>query len=115
VLRGETRGYRHHPQLARFFVRRDPLGALDCYLSRVLDEARARGYRLDGSKISYRHCRHTRALVTADQLAYEWRHLLGKLAVRDRSRWSSERLCRPEPHACFRVVPGPVAEWERTR
>jgi hypothetical protein len=38
VLRGEARGYRHHPQLERFLARRDPVAAIDCYLSRVLDK-----------------------------------------------------------------------------
>ena len=31
VLRGETRGYRHHPQLARF----DDVGAIAQYLSLI--------------------------------------------------------------------------------
>jgi hypothetical protein len=113
VLRGATRGYRHHPQLQRFRARRDPLAALDCYLSRVLDEARCRGYRFDGSKIRYRRCRAGHVRVTTGQLRYEWTHLLAKLAVRDPPRWKAERRGRPAPHGCFRLVPGPVASWER--
>jgi hypothetical protein len=113
VLRGMTRGYRHHPQLRRFRARRDPLAALDCYLSRVIDEAHGRGYRFDASKIRYHDCRRNHARVSIGQLRHEWRHLLAKLAVRDPSRWKAERLRRPEPHGCFRVVPGPVADWER--
>lgn len=114
VLCGHTRGYQHHPQLARFRARRAPIAAIDCYLSAVLDEARARGYSFDGSKIRYGRCRRGHARVTADQLAYEWRHLLRKLAVRDRTRWRLTRPHAPEAHPCFRVVPGPVADWERT-
>jgi len=113
VLRGQTRGYRHHPQLTRFRARRDPVAALDCYLSRVLDEARLRGYRLDASKIRYRRCRHARAHVMAGQLAHEWKHLLAKLAARDPSRWKTARRGRVQPHACFRMVPGSIADWER--
>jgi hypothetical protein len=113
VLRGETRGYRNHPQLERFLARRDPLAAMDCYLSRVLDEARRRRYHFDSSKISYRRCRHGCVRLTAGQLHYEWAHLLGKLALRDPSRWQAQRRLPPGAHDCFRIVPGPVAEWER--
>jgi hypothetical protein len=114
VLLGQTRGYRHHPQLRRFLACDDSLAALDCYLSRVLDEARARDYRFDASKIRYHRCRGAHACVTAGQLEHEFKHLLDKLALRDPTRWRAERLCLPEPHGCFRVVPGPVEDWERT-
>ncbi len=113
VLLGRTRGYRHHPQLQRFLARRDPVRALDCYLSRVLDEARARGYGFDERKITYYRCQHGRAQVSRGQLAHEWQHLLRKLAVRDRPRWRLRHLGRPQPHPCFQSVPGPMAPWER--
>jgi hypothetical protein len=114
VLRGATRGYRHHPQLERFLSRPDPVAALDCYLSRVLDEARKRGYAFDATKITYRRCRHRFAPVTEGQLDYEWKHLLNKLKARAPSRWRAQRGLQPSQHCCFRVVPGPIADWERT-
>jgi hypothetical protein len=113
VLRGQTRGYRQHPQLERFKVRRNPLAAIDCYLSRVLDESRGRGYEFDASKITYRRCRHAPLHVTALQLQYEWRHLLVKLKQRDAGRWAREHGLLPQPHPCFKTVPGPIADWER--
>jgi hypothetical protein len=113
VLGGATRGYRHHPQLDRFRARRDPVAALDCYLSRVLDEARTRGYAFDGSKIHYRRCRHRAVAVTVGQIEHEWEHLLGKLEARDPARARKERRRRPAPHGCFRAAAGPVAAWER--
>jgi hypothetical protein len=113
VLLGHTKGYRYHPQLQRFLHRQDPVSALDCYLSRVLDEARARGYRFDEKKIRYRRCRHGRAHVSREQLQYEWQHLLKKVAKRDRSWWRSQRFRRPRPHGCFQVIPGALATWER--
>lgn len=114
MLCGKTRGYLHHPQLDRFRVRRDPVAALDCYLSRVFDEARERGYEFDASKISYRRCRHRSVPVTAGQLEHEWKHLLGKLEVRAPSQWRAQRKEKPVQHGCFRVVPGRVAGWEKT-
>ena len=113
VLRGTTRGYRHHPQLVRFIARRDPVAAMDCYLSRVLDEARERGYEFDASKITYRKCRHGSVPVTDGQIEHEWEHLLGKLKVRDPSGWRAQCQHQPSQHGCFHVVPGPIADWER--
>ena len=112
MLAGVTRGYTRHPQLARFRGRRDPVAAIDRYLSRVLDEAIARGYSFNASKIRYRPKGGLRAPVTDGQLALEWRHLLIKLARRDPARFRAERHAAPEPHPCFRAVRGPVADWE---
>src|SRR5512146_1122488 len=97
VLRGETRGYRHHPQLERFRARRDPVAAIDCYLSRVLDEARERGYHFDATKVAYRRCRHDLVAVESGQLEHEWRLLLDKLHKRSPARWAAERRRRPTP------------------
>lgn len=113
VLAGATIGYRRHPQLDRFRERRNPIDLIDCYLSRVFDEARARGYAFDVSKIRYRKCRHRALLVASGQIQHEWSHLLAKLKLRDRPRWTIEWNRRPEPHPCLRVVEGPVAAWER--
>jgi hypothetical protein len=51
VLRGETRGYRYHPQLARFRVHASPSFAINAYLAAVHAEATARGYDFDRRKI----------------------------------------------------------------
>jgi hypothetical protein len=51
--------------------------------------------------------------VTDEQLAYEWEHLRAKLAVRSpdvAKQWVD--VVVPDAHPLFRVVPGPVAEWE---
>jgi hypothetical protein len=39
VLLGKTKGYRHHPQLARFKACKDPVSAIDQYLQVVCEEA----------------------------------------------------------------------------
>jgi Pyrimidine dimer DNA glycosylase len=112
VLLGKTRGYRSHPQLERFRRCRDPVAAIDGYLRHVLLESRARGYRFDESKIG-RASSSPRRPVRAGQLAYEWRHLLSKLRVRDPSLWRRQRRGSPTCHPSFRVVPGELEAWER--
>ena len=114
VIKGETKGYKHHPQLKRFLTLERPLEALECYLSRVLDEARARNYHFDESKITYHRCTKAHLDVTDGQLAFEWEHLLGKLARRDPERLQAMEGQSPTPHECFKVVEGPIADWERT-
>lgn len=113
VLKGETRGYTHHPQLDRFRHARAAVTSLDCYLSRVVDEARVRSYRFDASKIRYRKCRGGHLSITDGQLAHEWQHLLRKLRARDRARFAAARALDPSAHPCFDVVPGEIADWER--
>ena len=52
VLRGETRGYRNHPQMDRFKNSTAPLAAISLYLKGIHAEAVARGYTFDKSKIN---------------------------------------------------------------
>ena len=113
VLRGDTTGYAHHPQLARFRARRSPVGSIAEYLRAVHADAARRGYAFAGGKIS-RARSPGRLAVTSGQLAFEWRHLMSKLRARDPERHARLRaLRRPAAHPLFRVVPGGVAEWER--
>jgi Pyrimidine dimer DNA glycosylase len=113
VLRGETKGYVHHPQLVRFRERASPLGLLAEYLRAVRREALARGYRFAAGKIGRGRSRE-RLTVTRGQLDFEWRHLMAKLERRDPER--RKRLAAvgtPAPHPLFRLVPGSVAPWEK--
>lgn len=115
VLGGETRGYRHHPQLRRFLDTPSPMSTIATYLHAVQTEAVARGYRFNADKILAERSSEL-IPVTRGQLDYEWEHLLAKLRVRDPSRLEQfASLTQPEPHLLFRCVPGPVAEWEITR
>lgn len=113
VLAGRTRGYQRHPQLERFRAQPDPLAAVGAYLTGLAEEADARGYRFDRSRILSPATPAATITVTDGQLAREWEHLGAKLAVRspaDAERWGSSA---PGPHPLFRVVPGEVASWER--
>ena len=54
VLRGQTRGYRHHPQLERFRAHASPRAAISVYLSAVLREANRRELH-DKTQVIYLH------------------------------------------------------------
>ncbi|HUL77174.1 MAG TPA: pyrimidine dimer DNA glycosylase/endonuclease V [Vicinamibacteria bacterium] len=115
VLRGLTVGYTNHPQLTRFKESRAPLASIRSYLAAVHDEAAGRGYRFDRRKVAGR-TDSDQLIATTGQVAYEWRHLKAKLAVRDRARLASLRgIGQPDPHPLFRIVPGPVERWEAVR
>jgi len=113
VLRGETRGYKHHPQLLRFTQTRNPPAALAAYLKAVHAEAGRRGYRFDGTKIGAARSRQ-KIRETRGQLLYEWLHLKRKLKQRDPKRHREIAAVKmPVPHPLFKIVPGPVREWEK--
>ncbi len=115
VLGGKTKGYRHHPQLARFRAHPQPVRAINAYLHHVWHEATQRGYSFDKSKIARGKPGIERIKVNAGQVAYEWKHLLAKLKTRDPARHREARgIAKPRLHALFRARPGPVEEWERT-
>jgi hypothetical protein len=115
VLRGDTRGHRHHPQLRRFSEQANPTAALDSYLAAVHQEARRRRYQFDASKISSRRM-GGKMTETRGQLFYEWRHLKQKLKRRDMKRYRNLLPIEiPAPHPLFRIVPGRVRDWEKGR
>jgi hypothetical protein len=113
VLRGATKGYRHHPQLERFQSHASPRYAISAYLSAVHSEATSRGYAFDRTKVG--SVRSIEAIaVTRGQIEYEWEHLLRKLCVRSPThyrRWRS--LVSPECHPLLLCRAGGIASWER--
>lgn len=113
VLRGETRGYKNHPQLERFKNCPAPLTAISLYLAAIHTEAMARGYNFDKSKIIA-----TRDIlvlpVTSGQVEYEWAHLMEKLQIRCpelHQKWESTKS--PMVHPLFHSCVGDVEIWER--
>jgi len=114
VLLGKTKGYRFHPQLQRFSKAKDPVAAISAYLWGVVDEARARGYNFDASKIT-RVRRAVTLRVTRGQLEYEVTHLKRKLRVRDPARLRKLNRMEWTAHPILRVVEGEVEPWEIVR
>lgn len=115
VLAGGTRGYTRHPQLQRFRALDEPLEGIVRYLEALAAEADLRGYRFDRSRIRVASGAPLEPIAVADgQVAFEWSHLLAKLAARSpdvHERWKS--ISDPEVHPLFRQVQGPIADWER--
>ena len=84
VLRGGTKGYRHHPQLLRFQAHAAPRSAIGPIES------------------------------TSGQLRYEWQHLMKKLKARNPALYAKWRkLASPEPHPSFSIRRGAIEKWER--
>jgi hypothetical protein len=115
VLRGETRGYTRHPQLVRFQAQPEPVEVIAAYLAVLAKEADRRGYAFDSDKIATP--RFAGKLVeTRGQLLFEWQHLKRKLRARTPEFY---RKCRgldcPSAHPLFRIVPGPVRDWEKRK
>jgi len=113
VLKGQTRGYRNHPQLERFRAQPSPAVAIAAYLRAVHEEAARRGYRFDVGKIESGGTAPP-IDVAQGQLGFEWRHLMAKLEARAPA-WRAA-LGTPDPlapHPLFRPVPGGIEDWER--
>lgn len=113
VLKGETKGYHHHPQLIRFRLHPDPLSAVATYLVTIATEAECRGYAFDRSRIGGGRTQ-VKLPVTRGQVCFEWMHLKAKLQQRDPVRYEQTTgLEMPEVHPLFSVIEGDIAEWER--
>ena len=115
VLRGKTKGYKHHPQLQRFKGSRDSERAIALYLRGVWREAERRGYHFDRKKILGKPNR-IRIKVTQGQMKYEFGWLCRKLKIRSPKTWSRIKSGRRvKAHPLFFVKAGPVESWERVR
>jgi Pyrimidine dimer DNA glycosylase len=113
VLRGATKGYKHHPQLLRFSETKNPTAALATYLKAVHEESVRRGYNFDISRIGAQRSRG-KISETRGQLLYEWNHLKRKLKKRAPKRLREFPAVKiPAPHPLFKIIPGEVRHWER--
>jgi hypothetical protein len=113
VLKGNTKGYKNHPQLERFKRHPDPLGAIAYYLLVIHEEAKRRGYNFDASKVGSTKKPQT-IQTTSGQLEYEIEHLLKKLNTR--SKLDYQRFVtvkNPAPHPLFQIIPGEIETCEK--
>nr|WP_075859757.1 pyrimidine dimer DNA glycosylase/endonuclease V [Carboxydothermus pertinax] len=113
VLEGKTKGYRNHPQLERFKKSTYPLLYLNAYLYQVYLEAKSRGYNFDQSKIEVVNFLPP-IPVTIGQIKYEFEHLLNKLIIRDKNRYSKiKNTTEISVNPVFKIIPGEVEGWEK--
>ena len=113
VMKGETRGYKHHPQLLRFRAHPDPVGAIAMYLKDIWVESKRRGYDFDAGKIGKVSVMN-KIPVTRGQLEYEFEWLCFKLKSRCHQKYlellSSKEI---ECHPLFEVIDGGIEGWEK--
>lgn len=115
VLEGKTKGYRHHPQLVRFKDCPHPLNAINFFLHHVYLEACSRGYCFDKTKVGF-FDETMQITVSTGQIAYEWKHLLDKLKLRDLPKYHENvKVKKVHPHPLFKVVKGDIEAWERLK
>src|SRR5215831_17922094 len=100
-----------HPQLERFRLCESPVDAISTYLWAVVDEAEARGYRFDPSKIVGPRTPIS-VCVTRGQMEFERAHLRRKLRVRDRRSLRRLTASSVKAHPMLRIVRGDVECWE---
>jgi len=114
VLREETKGYKRHPQLKRFWGHPNPVGAIANYLIAVWEESKRRGYNFDKGKIGT-VAPVEKIPVTRGQLKYEFDRLCDKLKSRNIVRYRELLSIKEiECHPIFEVIEGGVEEWEAT-
>ncbi|MGB6083014.1 pyrimidine dimer DNA glycosylase/endonuclease V [Moheibacter sp.] len=112
VLEGKTKGYQNHPQLIRFKEMENPVEAIHQYLAEIWLEADKRGYKFDKSKINWEFVPQN-IKVNDGQMAYEFKHLLRKLEIRDTSQfYKLKDLESIDPAEIFTVIPGEIEKWE---
>jgi len=115
VLEGKTKGYKHHPQLNRFKSYKDPLLAINSFLTCVFTESQTRVYLFDKSKIDFVNDKML-IPVTYGQMEYEFEHLKKKLKIRDPEQLKKIEHCDSSsltPNSVFFLVKGGVEEWEK--
>jgi hypothetical protein len=116
VLEGKTKGYKNHPQLDRFKNSKDAITDINNYLVGIYQEAEKRGYKFSLDKISDLKKISNHIKVNSDQIIYEFKHLLGKLKIRDIKRYNEYKdLKKIEIHNLFKEVKGKIEKWEKIK
>ncbi|MFY9639132.1 MAG: pyrimidine dimer DNA glycosylase/endonuclease V [Methanobacterium sp.] len=112
VLKGETEGYKNHPQLIRFKNLNHPLSFIDSYLLNVYEESLLRSYKFNRNKIGHDFT-ESKINVTNGQIKFECKHLRSKLKVRDQIKYNELlKIDLPDTNPIFRVVEGDIEPWE---
>lgn len=112
VLKGNTVGYKNHPQLQRFRESANAENLINKYLEYTYDEAVVRGYSFNKDKFTLSNISE-KITVNSKQLEYEFEHLLRKVKIRDKAKYNELiKVSQFEPHPIFKVVDGEIENWE---
>lgn len=115
VIRGETKGYKNHPQLERFTKTSDPAGSIASYLFYIYRESQNRGYKFDREKIAEKGT-NKKIMVTRGQVEFELDHLKNKLKDRDKLKYKEIITIRaPKINPIFFKTEGAIESWEKGR
>ena len=113
VLRGNTSGYKYHPQLIRFKKAKRPVQIMKKYLFYVYEEASIRGYSFDKKKIGS-STSIDKITVTKGQLLFEYKHLQNKLRKRNYQKYKENKIIvKLKVNPILRIVNGEKEEWEK--
>jgi hypothetical protein len=88
VLEGKTNGYKNHPQLIRFKNFKNPILAINSYLTQVYLEGKRRNFNFKKEKIKIIFKRSI-IPIKQGQIIYEYNHLLKKLSKRDKKTYQN--------------------------
>ncbi len=112
VLKGQTKGYKNHPQLNRFKNNPKPQKAIGEYLFTIWKEANKRGYKFNKSKIK-KTGNINKLVVTYGQLEFEFNLLLQKCRERDLQKCQELQavdLKEIDANPIFRIIKGKAEE-----
>ncbi|MDP4282333.1 MAG: pyrimidine dimer DNA glycosylase/endonuclease V [Bacteroidota bacterium] len=115
VLEGKTTGYRDHPQLDRFKNSKNPLDAINQYLSGIYDESEDRHYNFDSAKFR-KPIIPIFLTVNEGQILFEFEHLLCKLKVRENNLYRKLKETKTIiAHPMFKIIKGEIEYWEKIK
>ena len=113
VIKGETLGYKNHPQLERFTKTTDPARSIASYLIEIYRESQNRGFKFDRKKIA-KEGTNNKIKVTRGQLEFELDHLKNKLKKRDQLKYKQVMTIRvPKTNPIFIKSEGDIESWEK--
>ena len=119
VLKGETTGYKHHPQLDRFRRAEYPIRFINQYLYFVYLESLLRDYDFNRKKLPS-SIWSRKYSVNSKQVKYEFELLQSKLVTRDIDQYTLNRKDGYDSKSikvmsCFKTIPGEIESWECPR
>jgi hypothetical protein len=113
VLECKTVGYLNHPQLDRFKNSKNPLDAINQYLSSIYDESVDRHFTFDSTKFR-KPIVPLFLTVNEGQIIFEFKHLLCKLKSREINLYQKLKETKTIiPHPMFKIIKGKIENWER--